>query len=226
MISALNNPVWEALSTEQASFNIGNGIVKYFPQDIAPFIGMQNWDEIDKKILLEQIPSNRSFSVMIANEITLPSSVQIIFTTPLYQMYCPVLQPFILPVVKVRNLQDTDIPEMLTLTALTKPGPFYENTIRLGHYYGIFHEDKLVAMTGERLKLTGYTETSAVCTHPDYLGKGYASHLLSHASEKVLQNGQIPFLHVRKDNLRAIQVYEKLGFQKRASVYFAIFKTL
>ena len=226
MISALNNPVWEALTTEQASFNIGNGIVKYFPQDIAPFIGMENWDERDKKILIDQIPSDRSFSVMIANPIKLPASLQIIFTTPLYQMYCPVLQAFVLPDVEIFNLQDTHINEMFRLTALTKPGPFYANTIRLGNYYGIFHQDKLVAMTGERLKLTGYTETSAVCTHPDALGKGYASHLLSHASQRILQNGQIPFLHVRKDNLRAIRVYEKLGFQIRASVYFAIFKKI
>jgi predicted GNAT family acetyltransferase len=79
-------------------------------------------------------------------------------------------------------------------------------------------------MAGERLKVNGYTEISAICTHPDYLGKGYASYLLSHACEHTIREGNIPFLHVRTDNTRAIEVYKKLGFVIRADVFFAIFK--
>jgi predicted GNAT family acetyltransferase len=121
-------------------------------------------------------------------------------------------------------LTKKDIPRMLALTALTRPGPFYERTIEFGNYMGIFDGKELIAMAGERLQLPGYTEISAICTNPQYLGKSYASYLLSIASQKVIAAGSTPFLHVRKDNHRAIQVYEKLGYEKRTEVFFAIFK--
>ena len=35
---------------------------------------------------------------------------------------------------------------------------------------GIRWQGKLVAMAGERLKVPGYTELSAVCTHPEHAG--------------------------------------------------------
>jgi predicted GNAT family acetyltransferase len=41
---------------------------------------------------------------------------------------------------------------------------------------------------------------------------------------KAIREGNIPFLHVRQDNVRAIEVNKKLGFVIRADVYFAIFK--
>jgi GNAT superfamily N-acetyltransferase len=220
----LDNPVWEALSTQQSNFNIGNEVMKYFAGDVAPFIGLQHWDESDLQHLIDSLPSDRSFSVMIAKEVTLPESVEIIFTTPLYQLYCPELIPFTNPVIEIKQLGSGDVPQMLELTALTKPGPFYEKTIEFGKYFGIYSNDQLVAMAGERLKANGYTEISAICTHPNYLGKGYASCLLSHACEHTIREGNIPFLHVRQDNIRAIDVYKKLGFVIRADVYFAIFK--
>ena len=68
---------------------------------------------------------------------------------------------------------------MIELTALTKPGPFSTRTHELGAYFGIREGGKLVAMAGERLKVPGYTEVSAVCTHPDHNGKGYARVLMS-----------------------------------------------
>ena len=220
----LDNPVWEALSTVQSNFNTGSNTIKYFPSDVAPFIGMQNWNERDVQQLKDCMPANRAFSVMIAKTVKLPACVDIIFTTPLYQLYCPSLIPFTNAAIEIRKLGSSDVAQMLALTALTKPGPFYEKTIEFGNYFGIFARDVLVAMAGERLKIKGYTEISAICTHPDYLGKGYASYLISHACEHTLQQGNIPFLHVRMDNTRAIEVYKKLGFVIRADVYFAIFK--
>jgi predicted GNAT family acetyltransferase len=161
---------------------------------------------------------------MIAKEVKLPGNFEIVFTTPLYQMYCPILKPFNKPEIVFRKLDDRDVAQMLELTEKTKPGPFYERTIDFGNYIGIFDMGELVAMAGERLKVNGYTEVSAICTNPNHLGKGYASFLLSKVSEQIIQEGNIPFLHVRADNNRAIEVYKKLGFQIRANVYFAIFK--
>jgi len=223
-MTTLDNPVWEALSTQQNNFNIGNKAVKYFAADIAPFIGLQNWDESDLQQLKQHAPADRAFSVMIAKKIQLPANADILFTTPLYQLYCPVLLPFTIEAIEIKTLDSSHVAQMLELTAITKPGPFYEKTIDFGHYMGIYQHDKLVAMAGERLKVNGYTEISAICTHPHYLGKGYASYLLSQVCQHTIREGNIPFLHVRTDNVRAIDVYKKLGFQIRADVYFAIFK--
>lgn len=224
MISLLDNPVWEALSSKQSHFNTGNEILKYFPADIAPFIAIQRWDEKWLKILSDQIPSQRSFSILTAQKPVLPPSLEISFTTPLYQMYCPLLKPVADPGIIIHRLTDDDIPKMLELTAITKPGPFYKRTIDFGNYIGIFDNGKLVAMAGDRLSINGYTEISAICTHPDHLGKRYASYLITHACERIIQDGNTPFLHVRTDNLRAIEGYKKMGFTIRADIYFAIFR--
>lgn len=224
MISSLDNPVWEALSSKQSNFNIGNEVLKYFASDIAPFVGLKHWDANDLHELIDQLPAQRSFSVMKANKEELPASFEIVFSTPLYQMYCPVLKPVTNNTIIIRCLIKEDVPMMLELTAKTKPGPFYERTIEFGNYLGIFNNNKLVAMTGDRLSLNGYTEISAICTNPDHLGNGYASYLITKASERIIQEGNIPFLHVRTDNLRAIEVYKKMGFEIRADIYFAIFR--
>ena len=36
--------------------------------------------------------------------------------------------------------------------------------------------------------------------------------------------GELPFLHVRPENIRAIQLYERLGFKQRASFYYAVLR--
>jgi predicted GNAT family acetyltransferase len=118
------------------------------------------------------------------------------------------------------RLTQADVPEMLALTELTKPGPFGSRTHEMGDYFGICRTGVLAAMAGERLRMPGYTEISAVCTRPEHLGKGYASALIEMLAKRICIRGEVPFLHVRSTNVRAIQVYERLGFRKRASFHY------
>ena len=111
---------------------------------------------------------------------------------------------------------------MLSLTKLTNPGPFLERTIEFGHYRGIFDGEELVAMAGQRMHSFNYAEISAVCTHPDYLGRGYARQLLLNQAQRIQAEGNIPYLHVLSTNERALKVYTGLGFVTRKEMYFYV----
>jgi predicted GNAT family acetyltransferase len=113
---------------------------------------------------------------------------------------------------------------MLALTARTKPGPFGTRTHELGTYIGLRDRGKLVAMAGERLKVPGYTEISAVCTDPEHSGKGYAGLLITEIMHRIRERGETAFLHVRQDKVRAISLYERLGFQLRKLLHFAVLR--
>lgn len=116
----------------------------------------------------------------------------------------------------VSILGAADVAEMLALVELTKPGPFRLRTIELGTYVGIREGGRLVAMAGERMWLGSFRELSAVCTHPDAQGRGYARELVSRVVNRMLRAGETPFLHVESGNLRAIDTYRALGFAPRA----------
>jgi ribosomal protein S18 acetylase RimI-like enzyme len=122
----------------------------------------------------------------------------------------------------LRPLTQPDVPQMLDLVAETQPGPFRPDTIELGHYVGYFDDGRLLAMAGERLCLDGFTEISAVCTHPDGRGRGLASALTVEVAAGIFARGERPFLHVAETNEPAFRVYERLGFTQRQRIEFAL----
>ena len=130
-------------------------------------------------------------------------------------MECRHSDSFIAGETEIVKLKDDNIPAMLELTALTRPGPFLQRSIDFGNYEGIFVEGKLVAMAGQRLQPAPYAEVSAVCTHPHHTGKGYAARLVASQVEHLMTSSRIPFLHVYPENTSACKLYEKLGFSTR-----------
>ena len=85
---------------------------------------------------------------------------------------------------------------------------------------------KLVAMAGERLRLPGFVEISAVCTAPAWRGRGYASALVAQLGHAILQRGKIPFLHVHGENRQAIAVYRRLGFTLRRVMHLVVLRAI
>jgi predicted GNAT family acetyltransferase len=218
----LDNPIWHALSTEQSTLAEGNGLAKRFPSDVAPFGGL-----IDQSAAaydaLEKIRPGAVTALALDAEPVLPRNWEMVQRGEMYQMVCEApayadAQPIF------RELTKADVPEMLALTKLTEPGPFLPRTIELGDYLGIFDAGSLVAMAGERLHLTGFTEISAVCTHPQYRGRGYGNALLCALIARILRRGETPFLHVKTENVTAVSLYEKLGFKVRAQLHLAVIK--
>jgi len=120
------------------------------------------------------------------------------------------------------RLTERDVPDMLTLAAATQPGPFGTRTIELGDYYGVRSEGKLVAMAGERMRLDGFTEISAVCVDPAFRGQGLAANLMKLLMAAISARGETPFLHVLTSNHGAISIYRTLGFVERREMHLTV----
>jgi ribosomal protein S18 acetylase RimI-like enzyme len=121
----------------------------------------------------------------------------------------------------VVELGPADVPEMLALAELTRPGPFEARTIELGRYIGIRRDGRLAAMAGERMRPRGHTEISAVCTHPDFTGRGFARGLMGTLVADAVAAGRRPLLHVVAGD-GARRLYEKLGFTVRTRLHIAV----
>jgi ribosomal protein S18 acetylase RimI-like enzyme len=119
------------------------------------------------------------------------------------------------PVVELTQAQLAD---MLALTASVYPHYFRPRTIEMGRYLGIYEDDVLAAMAGERMRFDGYQEISAVCTHPRYVGRGYARRLMAMLTNDILDSGCVPFLHFSHENIRAKSLYERIGFSFRTDI--------
>lgn len=120
--------------------------------------------------------------------------------------------------VQVEKLGEADAAQMLALALLTEPGPFYEKTHQLGDFYGVKQEGRLLAMAGERMKPDGFCEVSGVCVHPEAQGRGYAAAAMRAVIEPIVARGETAFLHSYDHNVRAISLYEGLGFSVRAAM--------
>ncbi len=226
MNTVLDNPIWHALNSSDKDKNMGNVEIAWFDATIAPFIGMQYWDANNQRKLLAQAPADRSWFLLIADEVSFIPAYSIVFTIPLYQFICNKLEPApkTKKPIKIIPLNTSHVEEMIALTAITKPGPFMHRTIEFGNYHGIFVDNKLVAMGGERMHINNYTEISAICTHPDFQGHGYGAAITHFLADSVIKKGQTPFLHARIDNNKAMDVYKRQGFEMRKKICFYIFK--
>ena len=118
------------------------------------------------------------------------------------------------------RLGAADVPEMTDLVRRTEPGPFLPRTVELGDYWGVRHDGALVAMAGERMRVDGWTEISAVCTDPAYRGQGLASRLIRTVAAGIRDRGEVPFLHAVVQNVSAIRLYESMGFTTRRHITF------
>lgn len=223
----LDNVIWQALTTRQAQFAERSANARIFVREVSPLSGFEEPSGANYAALGALIGEGATTAVFLDQPFTKCPGWEFVVGAPLVQMVCHKPAPFAASNGHaVLELGSAESPEMLELTALTKPGPFGTRTHELGAYLGIRDGGKLVAMAGERLKVPGFTEISAVCTHPEHTGKSYARLLMSEIIDRIRAKGETPFLHVRQDNTRAIAVYESLGFQTRKLLHFAVLRRL
>jgi GNAT superfamily N-acetyltransferase len=228
----LDNIIWKALTTRQAQFAERHDQACRFMPEVASLAAFLEPTARGYESLAGLVEAGRTVALSLDEPYEPREGWQLVAAALMPQM---VHEGGGLPDVssdadheivhhEIAELGVADTSEMMALTALTKPGPFNMRTHELGTYLGIRRERKLIAMAGERLKVPGYTEVSAVCTHPDHVGHGYARVLMNEIMTRIYRRGEIPFLHVRGDNDRAIELYRRLGFGRRIVSHLAILR--
>jgi ribosomal protein S18 acetylase RimI-like enzyme len=212
----LDNPIWSSLTTQHARFAVMQERAARYPAQVAPFAAVSTADAPALSQLAALVNGGESvYLVGIAPEFGAGWHVEAKLEIP--QLVCTspaIVRPGPEPVV----LTEANRSDMLALTALVFPGFFRARTIEMGRYFGIYHGRVLAAMAGERMHMDGYQEISAVCTHPEFLGRGYAQRLVAMITNQILERGVQPFLHVHRDNARALSLYEHVGFRQRTEV--------
>ena len=220
----LDNVIWQALTTRQTEFAEAFGEARRFVREVTSLAALREPNAEGYESLGGLAGSGGTAAVFLDDPYEARDGWSVVGGAPLLEMVCENGGDSAVPdsSEEICELGPSDSRDMIELTALTKPGPFGSRTHELGTYLGMRRDGKLVAMAGERLKVPGYTEVSAVCTHPEHLGRGYAGILMSEVMRRIWEHGEIPFLHVRQDNARAIAVYERLGFRTRMVLHYVV----
>jgi ribosomal protein S18 acetylase RimI-like enzyme len=222
----LDNPVWSALTTKQSHFALGTGLARRFPArmsvhgSFAETSGAANTAAYDALAQLGPEPAGIFFHAAPQ----LPPHWMITRELGMFQMLHEggLTLRELQPPAQLVPLSDADLPEMSEIYDRTRPGRSIASGIhQLGPFLGVRREGKLVAMGGTRLHLPGYREITTVGTHPEHAGKGYATALVAQLVRDIHAGGEIPFLHVRDDNARAIAIYKRLGFHRRRWFHYA-----
>jgi len=219
-VGVLDNPIWSSLTSGHRSIARLSGRAARYAAEVSPFAALESPSATAFANLSTLVNPEETVGLCAPEPIETPPDWQVIRTLPLEQMVCTSWE--CAPASSPLELWQVDVPELLALVAATEPGPFLPATIQMGRYYGIREETgRLIAMAGERLKPAGFTEISAVCTDPAFRGRGHARALLNFLIALIVDEGRVPFLHVKADN-SAISLYKALGFHVRRAMHVTI----
>jgi len=217
----LDNPIWYALGGDHARFAEGNALARRYTPAVTPLAATRDRSPGALQALARLLGPSGIAGLFVADGFDVIPGFTLIRRGTLTQMVCDAPVP-VDRETWIERLTPDDAPAMLELATLTDPGPFMLRSRELGTFLGVRESGRLVAMAGERLRLDGYTEVSAVCTHPSARGRGYAASLVSALIADMAGKGETPFLHVMTSNTTAIRVYERLGFVARRTLELAV----
>ena len=214
----LDNPFYAALRSRHREIALGNADVVRYPAPFAPFLGLAR-DDIDLTAAVPLVAHGETVYLIGVAPARVAQGWELQAYRPLAQMVCDK------PLAVVDGPEPIELTpahraDVLELTALVYPHYFRPRTMELGRYFGIYRDGRLAAMIGERLGMDGWQEMSAICTHPDWNGRGYARRLTALLTNDNLERGRQPFLHVSHENPRAKHLYEQLGYTLRRDIGF------
>jgi ribosomal protein S18 acetylase RimI-like enzyme len=218
----LDNAVWTALTTKQAQHVQSSALARRFPPEMT-LLGALAANTAMAFDSLAQLIQRDAVTLYFTSPPQIPTGWEIVRAVELHQMVQETEAP---PSAsndaapEVIELTPADVPEMSVLYTATRPGRTLCSRIqKLGQFLGIREDGKLVAMGGLRLHLPGYREITTVATLPSHEGRGYATAIVRALIERIRSRGDRPFLTVRSDNTRAVDIYHRLGFKERTLLY-------
>lgn len=211
-LCTLDNIMWEALSGAQRHCSSGNEHARRFARGYSPIAGFPVAERPDFAALREFCEPGEHFYVD-RWEGEAPEGWSIDTESRMVKMVWAGVAPGEDAAPDAVPLGPQHAQEALALAQLTRPGPFGPRTIELGEYFGLFEDDVLVAMAGERMQAGSLREISGVCTLPSHQGRGLAGRLMRKLVARELRRGETPFLHVMRDNSIARLLYARMGFR-------------
>ncbi|TXG39305.1 GNAT family N-acetyltransferase [Seonamhaeicola maritimus] len=212
----LNNPVWSSLTDIHIKECIDYGNVKFYHPDFTPFGAFVNNHDTSKAIKEHSKLLDRFF--IVGEKPIIPDTFRLTKHVGLQMIiYNEIDYPITSDIIE---LNQTHYNDLMNLISLVYPHFFKKKTNLLGRYFGIYKNDQLVAVAGERMQTKNFTEISAVATHPDHTGQGYAKQLITYAVKKIFEKNKNPFLHVDETNTGPIKLYKKLGFSVRRKIHY------
>ena len=217
----LDRPVWRALTSRQAHLARGDARAVRLDPDYGPFAAAADASPGALAALAALVAQDDGVALIEAVPPPTPPGMMVERGGVLSQMIATKLT-LKDPPCAITPLTEADAAAMFALATLTEPGPFAARTHQLGDFIAVMVDGRLAAMAGERMKPAGFTEVSAVCTHPDFRGQGYAAALTGVVAARILARGETPFLHVYPHNTGAIAVYEALGFCLRRPMMLTV----
>ena len=212
MINDIINPVWDSLCETHKHFSIDYEDVKFYNPEICPFGAFTDASKT-AKALNEYAKLTDSFFLVSENktptfdeskvtlikkmegvQMVLENSVDIDFTE------------------EIVPLTENQIDEIYNLIWLVMPGYYKKRSFEMGNYFGIFKNNKLVSIAGQRMMSNNWVEVSGVVTHPDFTRRGFAKQLSQYVTLQIIKDNKHPMLHTTKGN-SAIKMYESLGYK-------------
>lgn len=217
----LDRPIWSALTTSQKHLAEGGPQARRYPVDMTPFADMVDMSAASFAALGGLLSGSQVAALFTPEPVDVPAGFKVVLAETGEQMIGSPADSALRDA-GIVTLGPADVPAMMALTELTKPGPFAARTHELGTFLGIRVGGELVAMTGERMKPGNFTEMTAVCVHPDHRGRGYAQALLAAVARQIEARDEIPFLHVFSNNASAIALYQRQGMRIRRRLYVTV----
>jgi ribosomal protein S18 acetylase RimI-like enzyme len=208
----LDNITWRTLSGAHAHHSAGSATARRFATGFSPILGFADPREPDFDALSAHCAIGESFYTDGWSG-PVPRGWRLDVESTMFKMVWEAATPATDAAPDAERLDPMHAPQALELATLTHPGPFAIRTIELGQYFGFFAGERLVAMAGERMCAPPMREISGVCTHPDFQGRGLAQRLVLKLVRRQMQRGEIPFLHVMRENARARALYARMGFR-------------
>lgn len=223
MSHPLDRPVWNMLNGAQAALAVERSAAVRIDPRYGPFAAARDRSDEAQAALGAVVGRWGEAWLAEAEAWPAPPGTRVLRAAELVQMVADEPAPVEPGDEIVEPLGEGDAEAMTALALATEPGPWSAWTHRYGPFFGIRDGERLASMAGERMRpAEGWREVSAVCTWPDYRGRGHAARLIRRVMAGFSERGDLPFLHSYAANTGAIALYDRLGFRTRRTMTVSV----